>query len=72
MKRHTWYYYLEFEKKDYKELSKINACDQKMKKDFKKLTIKVKEIKGICPVYKPGEKIVIDEGYKNIQQKMKT
>jgi hypothetical protein len=43
-----------------------------MKKDFKKLTIKVKEIKGICPVYKSGEKIVIDEGYKNIQQKMKT
>ncbi len=35
-----------------------------MKKDFKKLTIKVKEINGICPVYKPGEKIVIDEGYK--------
>ena len=33
-----------------------------MKKDFKKLTIKVKEIKGICPVYKPGEKIVIDGG----------
>ncbi len=35
-----------------------------MKKDFKKLTIKVKEIRGICPVYKLGEKIVIDEGYK--------
>ncbi|MFQ5963170.1 MAG: TIGR04076 family protein [Candidatus Scalinduaceae bacterium] len=35
-----------------------------MKKDIKRLTIKVKEIRGICPVYKPGEKIVIDEGYK--------
>ncbi len=35
-----------------------------MEKDFKKLTIKVKEIRGICPVYKSGEKIVIDEGYK--------
>ncbi len=35
-----------------------------MKRDIKKLTIKVKEIKGICPVYKLGEKIVIDEGYK--------
>ncbi len=35
-----------------------------MKKEFKKLTISVKEIRGICPVYKPGEKIVIDEGYK--------
>ncbi len=35
-----------------------------MKRDLKKLTIRVKEIKGICPVYKLGEKIVIDEGYK--------
>lgn len=35
-----------------------------MERDFKRLTIKVKEVKGICPVYKAGERIVIDEGYK--------
>ncbi len=35
-----------------------------MKTDIKKLTFTVKEIRGICPVYKLGEKIVIDEGYK--------
>ncbi|MCK4575254.1 TIGR04076 family protein [candidate division WOR-3 bacterium] len=29
-----------------------------------KLIIKVKRIKGKCPVYKEGDKIVIDEGYR--------
>lgn len=29
-----------------------------------KLVIKVLKIKGTCPVYKVGDKIVIDEGYK--------
>jgi len=29
-----------------------------------KLIIKVLKIKGTCPVYKVGDKIVIDEGYK--------
>jgi len=29
-----------------------------------KLIIKVLKIKGVCPVYKVGDKIVIDEGYK--------
>jgi len=29
-----------------------------------KLIIKVLKIKGTCPVYKIGDKIVIDEGYK--------
>ncbi|MDI6704010.1 MAG: TIGR04076 family protein [bacterium] len=29
-----------------------------------KLIVKVKEIKGRCPVYKIGDKIVLDEGYK--------
>lgn len=34
-----------------------------------KLTIKVLKIKGTCPVYKTGDKIVIDEGYKlNLQE----
>jgi hypothetical protein len=28
-----------------------------------KLIIKVIEIKGTCPVYKIGDKIVLDEGY---------
>ncbi len=35
-----------------------------MEKNFKRLTIKVKEVKGVCPVYKTGDKIIIDEGYK--------
>ena len=29
-----------------------------------KLIIKISQIKGICPVYQVGDKIVIDEGYK--------
>ena len=29
-----------------------------------KLVIRVKEIKGHCPVYKIGDKIVLDEGYR--------
>jgi len=29
-----------------------------------KLIIKVKEIKGHCPVYKEGDKFVIEDGYK--------
>jgi uncharacterized repeat protein (TIGR04076 family) len=29
-----------------------------------KLIIEVTEIKGLCPVYKTGDKIVLDEGYK--------
>ncbi len=29
-----------------------------------KLIIEVIEIRGICPVYKIGDKIVLDEGYK--------
>ena len=29
-----------------------------------KLIIKVIKVKGICPVYKVGDRIVIDEGYK--------
>jgi len=28
-----------------------------------RLIIKVKEIKGQCPVYRPGDKIVLNEGY---------
>jgi len=30
----------------------------------KKLIIKVKKIKGTCPVYTQGDEFVIDEGYK--------
>lgn len=34
-----------------------------------KLLILVKEIKGNCPVYKVGDKIVLDEGYRfNLEQ----
>ena len=29
-----------------------------------KLVIKVKEIKGHCPVYKIGDRIVLEEGYR--------
>ncbi len=29
-----------------------------------KLTVEVMDIKGKCPVYEIGEKIVLDEGYK--------
>jgi len=29
-----------------------------------KLIIKIKEIRGNCPVYKEGDKIVLEEGYK--------
>lgn len=29
----------------------------------KKLIIRVKEIQGNCPIYKVGDKIVIDQGY---------
>lgn len=29
-----------------------------------KLVVKVVEIKGHCPVYKVGDRIVLDEGYK--------
>lgn len=29
-----------------------------------RLVITVKEIKGICPVYKIGDRIVLDEGYR--------
>lgn len=29
-----------------------------------KLIVKVKEIKGRCPVYKIGDKIVLDDGYR--------
>lgn len=29
-----------------------------------KIVIKVVEIKGFCPVYKKGDRIVFDEGYK--------
>ena len=29
-----------------------------------KLIVKVLKIKGICPVYKVGDRIVINEGYK--------
>ena len=29
-----------------------------------KLVIRVKEIKGRCPVYRVGDKIVLDEGYR--------
>ena len=29
-----------------------------------RLVITVKEIKGTCPVYRVGDKIVLDEGYK--------
>ena len=31
---------------------------------MKKLTIRVKEIKGHCPVYQTGDSIVLDEGYR--------
>jgi len=31
---------------------------------MQRLIIKVKEIKGYCPVYKLGDRIVLDEGYK--------
>lgn len=31
---------------------------------MKKLIIEVKEINGNCPVYKIGDKIVLDDGYK--------
>ena len=34
-----------------------------MEKSRKKLIISVEEIKGTCPVYKVGDKIVLDEGY---------
>lgn len=30
---------------------------------MQRLIIKVKEIKGHCPVYKVGDRIVLDEGY---------
>ncbi len=29
-----------------------------------RLVIQVKEIKGTCPVYKVGDKIVLDDGYR--------
>jgi len=29
-----------------------------------RLVIQVKEIKGMCPVYKVGDKIVLDDGYR--------
>ncbi|MBC7334312.1 MAG: TIGR04076 family protein [Actinobacteria bacterium] len=31
---------------------------------MKKLIIEVKEINGNCPVYKVGDRIVLDDGYK--------
>ncbi|RLB14447.1 MAG: TIGR04076 family protein [Deltaproteobacteria bacterium] len=31
---------------------------------MEKLVITVKEIRGTCPVYRIGDKIVLDEGYK--------
>jgi len=31
---------------------------------MKKLTIEVVDISGICPVYKVGDRLVIDDGYK--------
>ncbi|GAH46590.1 unnamed protein product [marine sediment metagenome] len=34
-----------------------------------KLIIKVLKIKGTCPVYKVGDKIVIDEGISSILKK---
>lgn len=33
-----------------------------------RLTITVKEIKGKCPVYKPGDKIVIDDFCINVRE----
>jgi uncharacterized repeat protein (TIGR04076 family) len=35
-----------------------------MRKKQMKLIIEVIEIEGTCPVYKIGDKIVLDEGYK--------
>lgn len=36
---------------------------------MKKLIIEVKEINGNCPVYKIGDRIVLDDGYKvNLNQ----
>lgn len=31
---------------------------------MKRITMKIIEIKGICPVYQVNDRIVIDEGYK--------
>lgn len=33
---------------------------------YERTVITVKEIKGACPVYRPGHKIVLDEGHDNI------
>ena len=37
------------------------------------LEIKVKEITGVCPVYKVGDQIILEEGYKiNLSKSSKT
>ena len=40
-----------------------------LKDTARNLIITVKEIKGNCPIYETGDKILIDEGYKlNLQE----